>query len=102
MFRTEMLTFASSQNGEQLMTELPNPIGAYFAADRSDGDAVARCFTKDAVVKDEGRTYTGRESIKAWKAAVAAKFHYTSEPMTSRQEGGTTVVTSRLTGDFPD
>jgi len=27
---------------------LPEPIAAYFAADKLDGEAVARCFTKDA------------------------------------------------------
>ena len=35
---------------EKAMTlELPNPVAAYFAADRLDGDAVAKCFTDDAV-----------------------------------------------------
>jgi hypothetical protein len=35
---------------------LPEPIAAYFDADRRDGAAVARCFTKQAFVNDEGRT----------------------------------------------
>jgi hypothetical protein len=38
---------------------LPEPIAAYFDADKRDGEAVARCFTKQAVVKDEGQTYSG-------------------------------------------
>ena len=46
--------------------QLPEPITAYFAGDKLDGDAVARCFTSDAVVKDEGRTYTGVAAIKQW------------------------------------
>jgi hypothetical protein len=33
--------------------QLPKPIAAYFAADKGDGDAVAACFTDDAVVIDE-------------------------------------------------
>ncbi len=28
--------------------KLPEPIAAYFAADKLDGDAVARCFTSRA------------------------------------------------------
>src|SRR6185295_2381629 len=32
---------------------LPPPIAAYFAADTSDGNAVARCFSESAVVIDE-------------------------------------------------
>jgi hypothetical protein len=57
---------------EHAMSErlnLPEPIAAYFDADR----LIARCFTKDAVVKDEGRTYVGLALIKQWKAEVATK-----------------------------
>ena len=80
---------------------LPEPITAYFAADARDADAVARCFTKHAVVKDEGRTHTGSAAIKAWKNAASAKYSYTSEPFAVEREEGTYFVTSRLTGNFP-
>jgi hypothetical protein len=37
------------------MLSLPEPIAHYFAADLAgDASAVARCFTADAVVRDEG------------------------------------------------
>ncbi len=39
--------------------DLPKPIDAYFTADRDDHEAVVRCFTDNAVVKDEGHTYNG-------------------------------------------
>jgi hypothetical protein len=81
--------------------QLPEPITAYFAADRLDGDAVARCFTNDAIVKDEGRTYTGVAAIKQWKAETAAKYIYTCEPLSAEQKDETTVVTCRLEGNFP-
>ena len=42
---------------------LPKPIAAYFAADKSDGEAVSQCFTENAVVKDEGHTHKGRAAI---------------------------------------
>ena len=80
---------------------LPEPIAAYFAADRCDGDAIARCFTPDAVVKDEGHTYAGTIAIKQWKAASAARYTYTCEPLASQWRDGKVVVTSRLTGNFP-
>ena len=86
------------------MTEqlnLPEPIAAYFGADKRDSEAIAGCFTKDAVVKDEGHTYTGILAIKQWKAESSTKYTYTSEPLTLDQRDGTTVVTSRLTGNFP-
>ena len=80
---------------------LPEPIAAYFAADRRDGEAIARCFTQDAVVKDEGHTFTGVMAIKQWKEESATKYTYTSEPFALGRRDGTVIVTSRLTGNFP-
>ena len=86
------------------MTEhatLPEPIAAYFAADIRDSEAFARCFTDDAVVKDEGHTYTGVTAIKQWKAKSATKFTYSSKPFAVEPRDGMVIVTSRLTGNFP-
>ena len=80
---------------------LPQPVAAYFVADREDAEAVARCFTEDAVVKDEGHTYRGRAAIKQWKADAVAKYQYTTELLDCERKDGATVVTSRLTGNFP-
>ena len=81
--------------------DLPGPISAYFAADREDGEAVARCFTEAAVVKDEGRTYRGRAAIRQWKEDVSTRYQYTSEPLSCERKDGKVVVTCRLTGNFP-
>jgi hypothetical protein len=80
---------------------LPKPIAAYFDADKLDGEAVSQCFTGNAVVKDEGHTYNGKAAIKIWKTDASAKYEYTSEPFACKQKSGKTVVTSRLTGNFP-
>ena len=80
---------------------LPKPIAAYFDADKRDSETLSHCFTENAVVKDEGHTHKGRAAIKQWKADTSAKYQYTSEPFACQQEGGSTVVTSRLTGNFP-
>ena len=42
---------------------LPEPIAAYFDADKRDVEAIVRCFTDDAVVMDEGHTHTGISAI---------------------------------------
>ena len=93
----------SRRTQETAMTDLnlPEPIAAYFDADKRDGEAVARCFTKQAVVKDEGQTHSGLAAIKAWKTAASAKYSYTSEPFAVEQKDGQYIVTSRLTGNFP-
>jgi len=80
---------------------LPEPIEAYFAADKRDGHAVARCFTTDGKVMDEGRTHTGLVAIEAWKTAASAQFPYTTEPFALEKKDRTYIVTSRVTGDFP-
>ena len=80
---------------------LPEPIAAYFAADRLGVEAVARCFTNDAVVKDEGRTHRGITEIKQWKTETSAKYTYTCEPTRAEENSGTTVVTCHLEGNFP-
>jgi hypothetical protein len=82
--------------------QLPKPIAAFFEADRSrNAGAVANCFTEDGAVKDERRTYGGRETIRRWKAEASGKFSYTVEPFAIAAEGGRTVVTSHVVGDFP-
>jgi hypothetical protein len=81
--------------------ELPKPIAAYFAADQGDIQAFAQCFTDNAVVKDEGHTYSGLNAIKRWRTEAAAKYVYTSEPFASEAKDGKTLITSRLTGNFP-
>jgi hypothetical protein len=81
--------------------ELSGPIAAYFAADKRDSEAIARCFTENAIVKDEGQTYRGLSAIKQWKTDASAKYNYTSEPFASEQRDGQIIVTSRLTGNFP-
>lgn len=81
--------------------ELPTPIWAYYEADRNDKSRVGEYFTDDAVVIDEGNTYTGRKSIQEWKENSAKKYTYTADPFAIDVEAGRTVVTAHLVGDFP-
>jgi hypothetical protein len=81
--------------------QLPKPIAKYFAADRADANAVAECFTENGVVVDENHTHAGRDAIGRWKESAATKYNYVSQPTASEQQDGKTVVTTRLTGDFP-
>lgn len=80
---------------------LPSPVDQYFAADRGDLEAFAHCFTANAVVKDEGHTYAGLAAIQQWKAESSKKYTYTSERLAVDENDGKTIVTNRLTGNFP-
>ena len=81
--------------------DLPNPVAAYFAADTTGAEAVARCFTDGALVIDERQEYRGRAAIGRWKAEASAKFRYTVERLGAHVSGDQTTVTGRVTGDFP-
>ena len=82
--------------------DLPTPIAVYIAAEnRGDTEALAQCFAEDAVVRDEGQTIEGLAAIKRWKAETRKKYQHTVEPLASAEKDGKTIVTSRLTGNFP-
>jgi DNA-directed RNA polymerase subunit F len=82
--------------------DLPTPIAIYIAAEnRGDTEAMAQCFAEHAVVRDEGQTIEGLAAIKRWKAETKKKYQHTVEPLASIQKDGKTIVTSRLTGNFP-
>lgn len=81
--------------------DLPEPIAAYFDAERQGGEAVARCFNDDGVVLDEAHTHRGAAEIAAWKAEASKKYSYTARPHTLAREGDAYVVTSHVSGDFP-
>src|SRR5258706_15331762 len=81
--------------------DLPEPIAVYLAADGGDGEAFSQCFAEDAVVQDEAQTYRGLAAIKQWKAEAKKKYQYTIEPLAIARKGTKTIVTNRLTGNFP-
>jgi len=79
---------------------LPEPIAAYFAAEHNP-EALARCFTPKAVMKDDGHTYTGVEAIKAFMAESSAKYSATTLPFALDREDGLQIVQAKVTGNFP-
>ena len=85
-----------------MSVDLPTPIAAYVAAEnRGDPKAVARCFAEDAAVRDEGQTIEGLAAIQQWSAETKRKYRHTIEPLGFAQKDDETIVTNRLTGNFP-
>lgn len=74
---------------------------SFFSHLASDPQAVARCFTEDAVVLDEGREHYGSAAIAAWNADVIAKYACTTEPVSSQTIGAQTTVIANVSGNFP-
>ena len=82
--------------------DLPTPIALDIAAgNRGDANSFAQCFAEHAVVRDEGRTFKGLTAIKQWNNEARKKYQHTMEPLASARKGDKTIVTNRLTGNFP-
>ena len=79
---------------------LPEPIAAYFAAEHAP-EALADCFTSQAVMKDVGHTYTGINAIKTFMAEASAKYSATSVPFAIEREDGCQIVRANVSGNFP-
>ncbi len=85
-----------------MSVSLPPAIALYIsAANQNTAQSVKDCFTDDAMVKDENKTFHGIEEIQRWMTDTHAKYHHTIEPLSVKEDGQTVVVTSRLTGSFP-
>jgi ketosteroid isomerase-like protein len=85
-----------------VIANLPTPIAIYIDADnRGDVEALAQSFAEDAVVRDEGRRIEGLPAIKEWKAETKKKYQHTIEPLACARKDDKTIVTNRLTGNFP-
>ena len=80
---------------------LPEPIAAYFQADSQDARAVARCFTRDAQVRDEDQTHEGMAAIEAWKSEASSRFSYTTTPVKLEKTDRDYLVTGHVVGEFP-
>ena len=85
-----------------MSVDLPKPIAIYIAAEnQGDMEALDQCFAENAVVHDESKTIQGLAAIKQWKAETKKKYQHTIEPLAVAQKDGKTIVTNRLTGNFP-
>jgi hypothetical protein len=75
----------------------------YFDADADrDVEAILALFADDAVVLDEGQTWSGPAAIRAWQLGPASRYRYTTEVTDIIRTGEDRVrATGRLEGNFP-
>lgn len=84
------------------ITKLIGPVASYIgAANAQDIEAVAASFNEDAVVRDEGQDKVGKAAIREWALEVSNKYHPTVEVLDVAETDGRTVLTGRVSGDFP-
>jgi hypothetical protein len=85
-----------------MSTQPPKPIAAYIEGSNAhDADAVAACFTDDAVVRDENRERRGIAAIHEWKKETAKKYQPIVDVINVTETAGKTIVTCKVSGTFP-
>ena len=83
-------------------TKLIGPAANYVAAaNAQDSEAVTANFSEGAIVRDEGRNWQGIVAIRQWAVEVTKKYHPTIETLNVAQVDGRTVLTGRVSGNFP-
>lgn len=81
---------------------LPEPVRAYFEAEKHDNtQSMSDYFADNAVVRDENRTHTGLAAIRAWKEDAKATTSYQVTPLTAEAAGEQLIVTGKVEGNFP-
>jgi len=83
-------------------TKLAQPVADYIAAANAhDIDAATACFSRTAMVHDERRERRGITAIREWVVEVSEKYRPTVEVLGVAERDGRTVVTGRVSGNFP-
>jgi hypothetical protein len=81
---------------------LSGPVANYVAAaNAQDIEAVTASFGEEAVVHDERAQRTGTAAIREWATEVSRKYRPTVEALDISQSQGRTILTGRVSGDFP-
>ena len=84
------------------LTKLIGPVANYIAAaNAQDIEAVTASFSEGAVVRDEGQTRQGIAAIRQWAVEVSKKYRPTVEALDVAHTDGRTILTGRVSGDFP-
>ena len=81
---------------------IPSTLASFVKANNDrDADSVTACFSKDAVVYDDGQIMRGAEEIRQWIAELFRKFQYVVAPTNVRESTNGAILTATITGNFP-
>ena len=94
---------AASPDTEAAQEVAAPPALASFvkASNERDTESVAACFTKEAVVYDQGEILRGAEEIRHWIADGFKKYEYVIAPTKVKNASKDVILTTVVTGSFP-
>lgn len=80
---------------------LPPPLAVMLAAHNAhDSEAFTACFAEDAVVRDDGRMYFGRDAIRAWFEEISRTYRPVFNVTDLTIVDGEPVLTGKVWGNF--
>src|SRR5882724_2624329 len=81
--------------------KLPSIIADLLTAqEKYDSNAFSECFSNDAVVFDEGKTYRGKKEIRQWNEMTNAKYKTKYEPLEISNSEDEIILTAKISGTF--
>src|SRR5258708_1241463 len=81
--------------------KLPSIIADLLTAqEKYDSNAFSECFSNDAVVFDEGKTYRGKKEVRQWNEMTNAKYKTKYEPLEISNSEDEIILTAKISGTF--
>jgi len=71
------------------------------ASNQHDVESILTCFSDDAVVRDEGNEFRGKEMIRRWTVETIDKYKFHFEPASVKKDKAEVVVAIEISGTFP-
>lgn len=82
--------------------QMPATIRAFVEAHLAhDAESALPLLSQDAVIVDDGTSYTGHDALHRFITEAGTEFSYTDNITDVRLDGGTWIVAHHLEGDFP-
>ena len=82
--------------------KLPSIIADLLTAqEKYDSNAFSECFSYDAVVFDEGKTYRGKKEVRQWNEMTNTKYKTKYEPLEVTTKGDKITLKAKISGTFP-
>jgi len=98
----ELLEAACRESGAAPKAGIASTLASFVKANNDrDTDSVAACFSRGAVVHDDGQIIRGTDEIRQWVAELFRKFQYVVAPTNVRELENGAILTATITGNFP-
>ncbi|GGB84651.1 hypothetical protein GCM10007424_25870 [Flavobacterium suaedae] len=82
--------------------KLPDIISHLLHAQKNfDSEAYANCFSTNAIVQDEGKTYKGREEIRQWNEETNNKYNMHIKVLDLYNDADNMTLSVAVSGTFP-